>query len=92
MNAPTSIPVTPVFVADLLAEGERMPVYIHVIDHPDGRVLVDTGIKELHPAVADMDPRLRFSWAWRSAHGWMKLCVLSADVARSWCRRVRASD
>ena len=21
-------------VADLLAEGERMPVYVHVIDHP----------------------------------------------------------
>src|SRR6478609_5283120 len=64
MNAPTSIPVTPVFVADLLAEGERMPVYVHVIDHPDGRVLVDTGIKELHPAVADMDPRLRPSNEW----------------------------
>ena len=45
-------------VADLLAEGERMPVYVHVIDHPDGRVLVDTGMTELHPAVADMDPRL----------------------------------
>ncbi len=50
--------VTPVFVADLLAAGERMPVYVHVIDHPDGRVLVDTGLTELHPAVADMDPRL----------------------------------
>jgi len=42
----------------LLAEGERMPVYVHVIDHPDARVLVDTGITELHPAVADLDPRL----------------------------------
>jgi N-acyl homoserine lactone hydrolase len=50
--------VTPVLVADLLAEGERMPVYVHVIDHPDARVLVDTGMTELHPAVADMDPRL----------------------------------
>jgi N-acyl homoserine lactone hydrolase len=50
--------VTPVLVADLLADGERMPVYVHVIDHPDGRVLVDTGTTELHPAVADMDPRL----------------------------------
>ena len=59
MNTPASITVTPVFVADLLVEGERMPVYVHVIDHPDARVLVDTGIKELHPAVADMDPRLR---------------------------------
>ena len=25
--------ITPLFVADLLAEGERMPVYAHVIDH-----------------------------------------------------------
>jgi N-acyl homoserine lactone hydrolase len=50
--------VTPVLVADLLAEGERMPVYVHVIDHPEARVLVDTGLTQLHPAVADMDPRL----------------------------------
>ena len=58
MNAPASITITPVRVADLLAEGERMPVYVHVIDHPDARVLVDTGMTELHPAVADLDPRL----------------------------------
>ncbi len=45
-------------VAELLAEGERMPVYVHVIEHQDARVLVDTGITELHPAVADLDPRL----------------------------------
>ena len=50
--------VTPVLVAELLAEGERMPVYVHVIDHPDARVLVDTGMTQLHPAVDDMDPRL----------------------------------
>jgi hypothetical protein len=36
-----------------------MPVYVHVIEHPDARVLVDTGMTELHPAVADLDPRLR---------------------------------
>src|SRR6187455_1286668 len=36
-----------------------MPVYVHVIDHPEARVLVDTGVTELHPAVADLDPRLR---------------------------------
>ena len=52
------IAVTPIQVADLLAENERMPVYVHVIDHPDARILVDTGFTELHPAVADMDPRL----------------------------------
>jgi N-acyl homoserine lactone hydrolase len=54
-----AITVTPVRVADLLvAEDQRMPVYVHVIDHPEGRVLVDTGMTELHPLVADMDPRL----------------------------------
>ncbi len=59
MNAAASITIMPIRVADLLAEGERMPVYVHVIDHPDARVLVDTGMTELHPAVADLDPRLR---------------------------------
>src|SRR4051794_34748650 len=59
MNAAASITITPVRVADLLAEGERMPVFVHVIDHPEARVLVDTGMTQLHPAVADLDPRLR---------------------------------
>ena len=39
-----------------------------------------------------LDRTLRFSWAWRSAHGWLKLGVSSADVACSWYRRVRPSD
>jgi N-acyl homoserine lactone hydrolase len=59
MNDPVPIAITPILVADLLAQDERMPVYVHVIEHPDARVLVDTGMTELHPLVADMDPRLR---------------------------------
>jgi N-acyl homoserine lactone hydrolase len=59
VNAPASITVTPIFVADLHVEGERMPIYVQVIDHPQGRVLVDTGMTQLHPLLADMDPRLR---------------------------------
>jgi N-acyl homoserine lactone hydrolase len=59
MNAPASITVTPLRVADLHVEGELMPVNVHLIDHPDARVLVDTGMTELHPLLADMDPRLR---------------------------------
>jgi N-acyl homoserine lactone hydrolase len=59
MNAPAAITITPIRVADLLAESERMPVNVHIIDHPEARVLVDTGMTELHPAVADMDPRLQ---------------------------------
>ena len=54
-----AITVTPVLVAELHVEGEVMPVCVHVIDHPDGRVLVDTGMTEQHPAVvAAFDPRL----------------------------------
>src|SRR5438105_15294298 len=56
MNAPASITITPVRVADLLAEGERMPVYVYVIDHPHARTLVATRMTELHPAVADLEP------------------------------------
>jgi N-acyl homoserine lactone hydrolase len=58
MTTRSSVTVVPVRVATLLAGEERMPVFVHVINHPDGRVLVDTGMTELHPAVADMDPRL----------------------------------
>ncbi|MDT5014249.1 MAG: N-acyl homoserine lactone hydrolase [Mycobacterium sp.] len=64
MTAIPTIAVTPVHVADLAVEGGFMPVYVHVIDHPDARVLVDTGLTELHPAVADMSPRLRPTSAW----------------------------
>ena len=57
MSAAT-ITVTPVLVAQLLVENGRMPVCVHLIDHPDGRVLVDTGFTEVHPAVADFEPVL----------------------------------
>lgn len=59
METPGPITVTPIHVGDLLvAEDEVMPVYVHLIDHPGGQVLVDTGMTRLHPAVADMDPHL----------------------------------
>ena len=58
MNSPTSITITPLHVADLSTEDGPMPVNVHLIEHPDGRVLVDTGMTELHPLVADMDPHL----------------------------------
>jgi N-acyl homoserine lactone hydrolase len=57
-RATSTATIAPVLVAELLAGNERMPVYVHVIDHPDGRVLVDTGMTQLHPLVADMDPML----------------------------------
>lgn len=52
-----SINITPIHVGDLIVEGEVMPVYVHLIEHPDAKVLVDTGFTELHSAAADLDPR-----------------------------------
>jgi N-acyl homoserine lactone hydrolase len=49
--------ITPVLVAELLTEGELMPVYLHVIEHPDARVRRHRHDR-LHPAVAEIDPRL----------------------------------
>ena len=59
MNVSAAVTVTPILVADLHIEGRVMPVYVHVIDHPEARVLVDTGMTELNPlAVAAFDPLL----------------------------------
>jgi N-acyl homoserine lactone hydrolase len=58
MDAPAAIPITPILVADLFVEGEPMPLYVHVIDHPAARVLVDTGMTELHPFAASLHPLL----------------------------------
>ncbi|QNO36533.1 N-acyl homoserine lactonase family protein [Protaetiibacter sp. SSC-01] len=51
--------ITPIHTADLVAEGELMPVLAYLVEHPDARVLVDTGLLETHPAAADLDPRVR---------------------------------
>ena len=52
------ITITPIHVADLHVEGEVMPVCVHLIDHPDGRILVDTGMTVLYPLLDDMAPQL----------------------------------
>ena len=57
-TTPPAITVTPIHVADLHVEGEVMPVMVHLIEHPEGRVLVDTGMTELHPLLEDMAPTL----------------------------------
>jgi len=58
MNAPAPVTITPVLVADLIVEDEPMPLYVHIIDHPDARVLVDTGMTVLHPWLDDLNPTL----------------------------------
>jgi len=60
MNATAApVTITPVLVAELRVEGERMPLYVHVVDHPDARILVDTGMTSLHPFAAELNPTLR---------------------------------
>ena len=39
--------------AELLVEGERLPVFVWTIDHPEGLVLVDTGMIDSRPEVDD---------------------------------------
>ena len=73
----TNITVTPYLVADLLAGDERMSVNVHVIDHRDARILVDTGVRGPHPLAADMEPR---------GHGLSLTPVKTCNAAR---RRAR---
>ena len=49
--------ISAVLAADVLFDGRRVPVFVHTVEHPDGLVLVDSGLLEAHPAVAGWDPR-----------------------------------
>ena len=42
--------------ADLFVEGEQLPVFVWTIDHPAGRVLVDTGLIDTRPEIEDFSP------------------------------------
>jgi N-acyl homoserine lactone hydrolase len=52
--------VQPIQYGDVLVEGERWPGIIHVVEHPLGRLLVDTGMIDSTPELdAEWSPRLR---------------------------------
>jgi N-acyl homoserine lactone hydrolase len=43
---------------DVLVDGERWPGFVHVVEHPQGRVLVDTGLIDSTPELdAEWSPR-----------------------------------
>ena len=42
--------------SELVVEGEIWPGLVHTIDHPDGLVLVDTGMIDSTPQLEDMQP------------------------------------
>ena len=48
--------ITAHLAADLVVEGEKWPVLVWTIDHPEGRVLVDTGMIDSRAEVEDMGP------------------------------------
>jgi hypothetical protein len=60
----TRSPLTPVCVAGQVAEGERMPIRVHVIDQPDARLQVDSGSTE---PIADRLAPLQFDGPDREA-------------------------
>src|SRR5205085_6927157 len=41
--------VRPIHVADVVVEGRPWPGYLHAIEHPQGRILVDTGMIDSTP-------------------------------------------
>jgi N-acyl homoserine lactone hydrolase len=66
---------------DVLVEGERWPNSIHVIEHPDGRVLVDTGM-------IDSTPELDAEWAIRYDASLIPrdvLCVINTHLHFDHC-------
>lgn len=51
--------IRPLHVADLVVEGRTGPVYAYAVSHPDGLVLVDTGMIDSHPEIeGDYRPTL----------------------------------
>src|SRR5690242_9189428 len=48
--------ITAHLAAELVVEGETWPVFVWTIDHPEGRILVDTGLIDVRPEVDDMSP------------------------------------
>jgi N-acyl homoserine lactone hydrolase len=66
---------------DVLVEGERWPNYIHVIEHPAGRVLVDTGM-------IDSTPELDAQWGVRFDAGKIPrdiVCVINTHLHFDHC-------
>src|SRR5690349_11730042 len=43
--------------SEVFWDGGRLPGYVETIEHPDGLVLVDTGMIDTHPLIADEDWR-----------------------------------
>jgi N-acyl homoserine lactone hydrolase len=73
--------VQPIRYGDVLVEGERWPGYIHVIEHPQGRVLVDTGL-------IDSTPELDEEWSPRfdaDAIPRDVLCVINTHLHFDHC-------
>lgn len=45
------VEIRPLHVADTVVEGDIYPVYAYALFHPDGLVLVDTGMIDSHPEI-----------------------------------------
>ena len=73
--------VQPIQYGDVLIDCERWPNTLHVIEHPDGRVLVDTGMFESTPEIdAEFAPRL---WPKRIPRD--AVCVINTHLHFDHC-------
>jgi N-acyl homoserine lactone hydrolase len=66
---------------DVLVDGERWPGFVHVIEHPQGRVLVDTGL-------IDSTPELDEEWSPRFDPGAIPrdvVCVINTHLHFDHC-------
>lgn len=73
--------VQPIKYGDVLVEGERWPGFLHVVDHPRGRILVDTGL-------IDSTPELDEHWSPRfdpAAIPRDVLCVINTHLHFDHC-------
>jgi N-acyl homoserine lactone hydrolase len=66
---------------DVLVEGERWPGFLHLVEHPQGRVVVDTGL-------IDSTPELDEEWSPRFDPGAIPrdvLCVINTHLHFDHC-------
>jgi N-acyl homoserine lactone hydrolase len=66
--------------AELIVEGETWPVFVWTIDHPAGRVLVDTGMIDSRPEIEDMSPTAHPENIPRDVH-----CVINTHLHFDHC-------
>src|SRR5262245_54140571 len=54
-----SVEIRPLHMGDAVVEGQTYPYFAYALRHPDGLVIVDTGMVESHPEIEEYRPTVR---------------------------------